>query len=343
MTETPPSFAGTPEGAHGVHDVLADMLRAVRLTGSVFFNACFSAPFGVISPKQYDAGTPMAHLRHVSVFHLIAAGECTIEIATGERRTVSAGDILLLPFADTHTFWNGEYLEAAFGPDIMRPGPIKGMWTVNYGGGGTETRMVCGYIESAEFLFAPVFRSLPPLLVDRTSDDKVSALITSTVRQILFLTDASTPGTELMLGRLMEMLFVEVIRRYAAQLPPSATGWFAALNDPIVSRALQFIHGDPARRWTVDDLSREAGTSRTVLAERFNTVMGQAPIEYVTGWRMQLAAERIRNSNDSLAAIANDVGYESEAAFNRAFKRITGVTPGRWREGGTADIKGKEK
>jgi AraC-like DNA-binding protein/mannose-6-phosphate isomerase-like protein (cupin superfamily) len=333
MIGTPPSFAGTPESPRGDHDVLGEMLRAVRLTGSVFLDARFSAPFGVVSPKRYDATTPMAHLRHVSVFHLIAAGGCTIEIATGERRDIAAGDILLLPFADAHKFWNGEVAEMAFGPDIMRPGPVPGMWTVNHGGGGETTRMVCGFLESSEFLFAPVFRSLPPLLVDRTGDDKVSALITSTVKAILELADAATPGTELMLGRLMELLFVEVLRRYAARLPAGARGWFAALNDPLVGRALQFVHGDPARRWTVDDLAREAGTSRTVLAERFNAVMGQAPIEYVTSWRMQLAAERIRNGNDSLAAIAADVGYESEAAFNRAFKRVTGVTPGRWRNG----------
>jgi AraC-like DNA-binding protein len=147
------------------------------------------------------------------------------------------------------------------------------------------------------------------------------------------LTGSAAPGSELMLGRLMEMLLIEVLRRYAAELPASATGWFAALNDPIVSRALQFVHGDPARRWTVGDLAREAGTSRTVLAERFNAVMGQATIEYMTSWRMQLAADRIRNGRDSLAAIAADVGYESEAAVNRAFKRVTGVTPGRWRDG----------
>ncbi len=337
MIGTPPSFAGTPEAASH-YDVLAEMLRSVRLTGSVFFSARFSAPFGVISPKRYDPGTPMAHLHHVSVFHLIAAGGCTIEIATGERRKISAGDILLLPFADAHKFWNGEFPEMAFGPDIMRPGPIQGMWTVDYGGGGEATRMVCGYIESSEFLFAPVFRSLPPLLVERTGDDKVSAVITGTVKQILELADAAAPGTELMLGRLMELLFLEVLRRYAARLPDDARGWFAAINDPLVGRALQFVHGDPARRWTVDDLAREVGTSRTVLGERFHAVLGQAPIEYVTGWRMQLAAERIRNGSDSLAAIAADVGYESEAAFNRAFKRVTGVTPGRWRDGIMSDV-----
>jgi AraC family transcriptional regulator, alkane utilization regulator len=223
----------------------------------------------------------------------------------------------------------------AFGPDLMQPGPVKGLWTVNHGGGGEATRMVCGFIESSEFLSAPVFRSLPPLLVFQTVDDEVSALLTSTVREILALADRAAPGTELMLGRLMELLFVEVLRRYAAQLPGDAKGLLAAVNDPIVSRALEFVHGDPTRRWTVDELAREAGSSRTVLAERFNALLGQAPIAYVTGWRMQLAADRIRNGNDSLAAIAADVGYESEAAFNRAFKRVTGVTPGRWREGET--------
>jgi AraC-like DNA-binding protein len=333
MTGTPLSFAATPGPAAGRHDALAEMLRALRLTGSVFLNGCFTAPFGVISPKQFDERTPMAHLRHISIFHLITAGGCTVEIATGERRTISAGDIVLIPFADAHKFSNGEFAEVANASDLVRPSAIKGMAKLNYGGGGAETRMVCGFIESSEFLFAPVFRSLPPLLICRTDEDQVSAVIASTVREIVMLAEAAAAGTELMLGRLMEMLFIEFLRRYAARLPTGATGWFAALNDPILGRALPLVHADPARRWTVEDLAHEAGTSRTVLAERFHTVLGQAPIEYVTGWRMQLAADQIRNSGDGIAAIAARVGYESEAAFNRAFKRVTGVTPGRWRDG----------
>ena len=331
MIETPPSFAAAPDSNH---DVLAETLRAVRLTGSVFLDACFTAPFGIISPKRFDANSPMAHLRHVSVFHLIAAGKCSVELATGERRDISAGDILLMPYADQHKFWNGRTTEMPLADDVVRPGPLKGMWNINHGGGGQETRMVCGFLESSEFLLTPVFRTLPPLLVDRAEDDQVSTLIKSTVSQILAMTETAAPGSELMLGRLMELLFVEVLRRYATRLPASARGWFAALNDPIVGRALQFVHGDPARRWTVEELAREAGSSRTVLAERFHAVLGQAPIEYITCWRMQLAAERIRNGGGSLAAIAADVGYDSEAAFNRAFKRVTGVTPGRWRDGG---------
>jgi AraC-like DNA-binding protein/mannose-6-phosphate isomerase-like protein (cupin superfamily) len=318
---------------HDNRDMLAEMLSAVRLTGSVFMNARFSAPYGVVSPKQYDHGTPMAHLRHVSIFHLIASGSCTLQTASGERRTVSAGDILLMPFADEHKFWQGDFVEFAYAPDLVQPGPVSGMWKIDHGGGGEPTRMVCGFLESTEFMFTPVFRTLPSLVIERTGEGEMSALLTSTVRQILLLADRWEPGSDLVLGRLMEMLFVEVLRRYAARLPASAKGWFAALNDPIVSRAMQFIHDDPSRRWTVDDLAREAGASRTVLAERFNAVMGKAPIEYITSWRMQLAAERIRTGSESLASVAADVGYESEAAFNRAFKRVTGVTPGRWREG----------
>lgn len=331
MTGTPALFAGTPKPRTAGPDLLAESLRALRLTGSVFMNARFTAPFGVIAPKRFDEFEPMAHLRHISIFHLMRTGGCRLELANGERHTISAGDILMMPFADAHKFWDGDVVHMAYGPELFRPGPVDGLWTIDHGEGGRETRMVCGFIESSEFLFAPVFRTLPPLIIDRPGDDRVSALITSTVTQILALADAAVPGTEVMLGRLMEMLFIEVVRRYAAGLPATAKGWLAGLNEPIVGRALKAVHADPARRWTVEELARETGTSRTVLNDRFNTVLDQSPMEYVTSWRMQLAIERLRNSADSLAAIGADVGYESEAAFNRAFKRLTGEAPGRWR------------
>lgn len=312
-------------------DVLTETLRAMRLMGSVFMNARFTTPFGIVTPDRFDSGTALSHLRHVSVFHLIASGGCTIEIANGERREISSGDILLMPYARAHKFWSGRFDTLAFTPDIMRPGPVKGLLTIDHGGGGEATRMVCGFLESREFLFTPVFRSLPPLLIYPTGDGKISAAITATVREILQLVGASIPGSELMLGRLMELLFIEVIRQYALQLPDSSSGWFSALNKPIVGRALQALHRYPSRRWTVDELAREVGASRTVLTQRFNEALGQAPMEYATAWRMQLAGERLGNSRDPIAAIAASVGYESEAAFNRAFKRVTGFTPGAWR------------
>lgn len=335
MTGTPGSFADSPfrGAASPGQDILSDVLRAVRLTGAVFLSARFTEPFGVVSPSSYDAGLPMAHLRHISIFHLIAAGSCMIEMTSGDRRRVVAGDILLLPFSGEHRFWSGNPREMASAQSVIRKGPLDGVWAVDHGGGGAETKMVCGFIESSEFLFAPLFRTLPELLVEHTGEQKVGALIASTVREVLSLVETAAPGSQMMLGRLMEMLFVEVLRRHAGRAPGNGTGLLAALNEPIVGRALQVIHMDPARKWTAADLAREAGTSRTVLAERFNALLGRPPIDYVMSWRIQLAADRLRNSRDTIAAIAAEVGYESEAAFNRAFKRVTGISPGRWREG----------
>ena len=332
MIQTPSSFADTPARSAAV-DLLSEMLRAVRLTGSVFLNGSFTAPFRVISPKRFDERTPLARLRHISIFHLVAHGRCTFQTATGKRHDVGTGDILLIPFADNHTFWSGSATETVSALDVVRPGPIEGMLTMNYGGGGEETRLVCGYLESSEFMFTPVFRTLPEALVEHTGDGKIGELLASTVREIVALVDAATPGSQIMLGRLMEMLFVEVLRRHIARLPAGSQGWFAAINDPIVSRALQLIHADPGKRWTAESLAREAGSSRTVLAERFNALLGRPPIDYVTSWRIQLAADRLGRGTDSIAGIAADVGYESQAAFNRAFKRVTGMTPGRWRGG----------
>jgi AraC-like DNA-binding protein len=333
MTETPPSFADPPDRPAKEPDILSDLLRSVRLTGAVFLNGVFSSPFGVISPRKWDDRSPLARLRHVTVFHLIASGGCTIETASGARREIGAGDILLLPYADDHKFSSGAPAQWTHADDIVRPGPIEGMWTIDHGGGGATTRMVCGFVESYELPFAPVFRTLPELLVERPDEDTVGALIASTVRDIMSLVEAAAPGSQLMLGRLMELLFVEVMRRHASRIPAGSKGWLAALNDPIVGRALACVHAEPARRWTADDLARAAGASRTVLAERFNAILGRPPIDYITGWRIQLAAERLRNGKDGIAAIAADVGYESEAAFNRAFKRVMGMAPGRWRAG----------
>ena len=329
MTATPPSFADRPPGS----DVLVDMLRAVRLTGAIFLKASFTEPFGILSPQRYDPSIPMAHLRHVSIFHYVASGGCMMETPGAGRRELKAGDLVLLPFAAEHKLWRGE---ADFVPasSIVNPDSKEGVWSFSHGGGGTETRFVCGFIESAEMMFAPMFRTLPEMLVDRADDEAVGSGIARTIDDLLARVDSLTSGDEVVLGRMMEVLFVELLRRHAGSLPQGSKGLLAALNDPLVSRALQLMQADPARRWTTDELAGEAGASRAVLGERFNSVLGKPPIEYLTGWRIQLAADRLRNGRDAIARIAADAGYESEAAFNRAFKRVTGLTPGRWREGG---------
>ena len=326
MTEKPDSPAKTP-------DVLSDMLRAVRLTGAVFFSGRYTAPYGIRSPGRFNPALPMAHLRHVSVFHLLTAGTCMFESASGMRRQLTAGDLLLIPFADAHQFWQGDDAKIVPVETTVREGMQPGLWTSDHGGGGAETRLICGFLESSEFLAMPLFRTLPEFVVARPGDFKAGALVVATVRDIMALVDAASPGADILLGRMMELLFVEMLRRHASSLPQNSKGLLVAMNDPIVGRALKLIHADPARAWTAHSLAREAGASRTILADRFNGLLGRPPIDYVIGWRIQLAAERLRNGPDPIASIAADVGYESEAAFSRAFKRVTGLSPGRWRDG----------
>ncbi|MGE3916854.1 MAG: cupin domain-containing protein [Hyphomicrobiaceae bacterium] len=325
MIEKPGSLAETP-------DVLSDMLRAVRLTGAVFFSGSYTEPFGLISPRRYDPGVPMAHLRHISIFHLVTAGGCMMTTASGAHHEVSEGDLILLPFADAHKFWRGD-AEPIEVEKVVRRAPVNGVWSAEYGGGGYETRLVCGYLESSEFVAVPLFRTLPEVVIARMGDFKAGELVAATVRDIMALVDAASPGADVMLGRMMELLFIEMLRRHASSLPKDSKGLLAAMNDPIVGRALKLVHADPARAWTAQSLARESGASRTVQTERVNSMLGRPPIDYVIGWRIQLAAERLRNGRDPIASIAADVGYESEAAFSRAFKRVTGLSPGRWRDG----------
>ncbi|CAN5730260.1 hypothetical protein BH11PSE3_BH11PSE3_12160 [soil metagenome] len=273
MTGTPPSFADRPPAA----DVLADMLRAVRLTGAIFLKARFTEPFGVLSPQRYDAAIPMAHLRHVSIFHYVASGGCMIETAGGTRRELTAGDLVLLPFASEHKVWRGASPKMVPASEIVTRDTQEGVWSFTHGGGGVETRFVCGFIESAEMMFAPMFRSLPEVLVDRADDEAVGSGIANTIGDLLARVDALTPGAEVILGRMMELLFVEMLRRHAGRLPAGSKGLLAALNDPLVGRALQLLQADPTRRWTTDDLAREVGSSRTVLGERFTPCSASRP------------------------------------------------------------------
>jgi AraC-like DNA-binding protein len=324
MTATPGTIADQP-------DVLSELLRALRLSGAVFMDGQFTSPFGITSPARWDAQDKMARLRHVSVFHLVADGACRLDTAEGETCELNKGDIVLLPFTAEHRVWNGEPGDFRFAPDIVHEGPINGVGRIKLGGGGEATRLICGFLESAELMAAPLFRSLPPLLVERAAADRISGLLTSTAAEILRQVEDAAPGAPFVLGRLMELLFVEVVRRHAERLPPSAEGVLAAMRDPIIAKAISLLHREPTRKWTVDNLAGEVGSSRSVLVDRFNQYVGKPPIEYLTGWRIQLACERLRSSREPLARIAEAVGYDSEAAFSRAFKREMGVSPGAWR------------
>lgn len=332
LTETPTASAQSPNA-----DVLSDLLHVVRLSGSIFWKAEFGAPFAVVSYGQ----PPMppgkrATRQHGTIFHLIAEGGCWLEVPGRPRIELGQGDVMLLPFGDQHMFGSGE-AEPIPADDLAHAYLKEGVvTTMRHGGPGARTTIVCGYVQSGDLFFNPIFREMPALLVERTEGEPVTSLLASTVRALLAEVEVLRPGSRDMLGRMMEMLFVEMLRRYVAQLPQGTVGWFGALADPIVSRALQAIHAEPTRDWTVEELASYVGASRSVLADRFKAILGQPPMQYLAAWRLQLATAMLRAEDCSIGRIALAVGYESEAAFSRAFKRQLGVPPGAWRQQNSA-------
>ena len=313
-------------------DVLSDMLRIVRLSGAIFLKGSFGAPWAVASGGRKG----IAHLlrpgaKHVTIFHMIAEGQCRVETSGCEPVVLGPGDLILLPFGDRHVLRNGA-VPPIESDDLVADLMAEGVMTLNVGAGGERTTIVCGYVQSNELLFSPVFSTLPPLIVDRTAQEPVTSLLANSARLLLDEAEALRPGSRDLLGRLMEMLFVEMLRRHATRLSPNTAGWFGALNDPVVGRALQAMHAQPTAEWTVESLALHVGASRSVLAERFKTILGQPPMQYLGAWRVQLATDMLREHRRSIADIAVAVGYESEAAFNRAFKRHLGLPPGAWRD-----------
>jgi AraC-like DNA-binding protein len=217
------------------------------------------------------------------------------------------------------------------GSDIIHPPKDGGLFSIHHGGAGERTRMICGFLGCDSAKGNPVISTLPPLLKLNVEQGGAAEWIRSTFQYAAEEVSAGRVGSETVLAKLSELLFVEAVRRYAETLPDGQTGWFAGLREPFVARALALLHRDITRRWTVDDLGREVGLSRSALADRFIRLIGMPPMHYLANWRMEVAAQKLRNTNASLAQVAEVVGYDSEAAFSRAFKKAFGTAPATWR------------
>jgi AraC-like DNA-binding protein len=217
------------------------------------------------------------------------------------------------------------------GSDIIQPPEDGGLYSIRHGGNGTCTRMVCGFLGCDSAEGNPVITTLPPVFKLGLGESGAAEWIRSTFQYAAEEVAAGRPGSETMLAKLSELLFVETVRRYVETLPQDQTGWLAGLRDTHVARALALIHSDLGRPWTVDDLGREAGLSRSALADRFIRLIGMPPMHYLASWRMQVAMQELRNTGASLAQVAETIGHESEAAFSRAFKKAVGTAPATWR------------
>lgn len=307
------------------------------MTGGVFLHAEFFAPWCVTTRVAPEHCAPvLAPASHLIIYHYVVEGGLDIRIVGEEEGiAVRAGEIVVLPRNDVHLMGSDLSLPPVAGSDIIRPPKQGGLFSVHHGGAGERTRMICGFLGCANAKGNPVISTLPPLLKLNVKQTGAADWIRATLAYAAQEAFAGRPGSETVLAKVSELLFVEAVRHYAEALPDGKTGWLAGLRDPHVARALALLHREIARPWTVEDLGREVGLSRSALADRFIRLIGVPPMRYLAGWRMQAAAENLRNSSASLAQIAETAGYDSEAAFSRAFKKAFGMAPATWRRSST--------
>jgi AraC-like DNA-binding protein len=330
-------------------DALSDVLRVVQLTGAVYLDGAFSAPWCAIVPE--DSPLCSAYLppsERVVSFHLVTEGTCWAMLPhdLGGALQVNAGDVIVVPTGETHVLGSSTDLSPELLAPLLanqvatRPGEVM---TLEYGGGGAATRMVCGFLAAQDMGRNPLLAALPRLFKVSMRGSSASWLESS----LRFATEQATSahaGSATVLAKLSELVFVEAVRHYVNTLPDDCNGWLAGLRDRFVARALMLMHARPAHPWTVEDLAHRVGLSRSGLAQRFTDLLGVPPMQYLAQWRLQLAAQQLRLTDRSLASVAEDVGYESEAAFNRAFKREFGMPPATWRRsdaGSTIRDKGR--
>ena len=310
------------------------MLRAVRLTGAVYFDFELSSPWVAEAPPSREiAATVMPGAERVIEYHLIAHGACWAQVAGTEPIHLHEGDFIVFPQGDAHVLSSARGMRGT--PDMsmfarsMTPLPL----VYEFGGGGSDrTRIVCCFLGCDERPFNPLLAALPTVIhLPAAGHDAATGWLATLLNIAVRESGSARAGSENVLARLSELMFVEALRRYIEALPPAQTGWLAGLRAPVVGQALAAIHGRPTEAWTVQRLARLVGVSRSVLAERFTEMVGQPPMQYLALWRMQLAS-RLLAEGGHVASVAAAVGYESEPAFSRAFKRLVGQAPATWRK-----------
>ncbi len=326
----------TPVASSNAASVLQDALEQLRLAGAIFFRSEFSEPFAIESTPNRVAGALHPGAERLLLFHIVARGHCWVVDVEGQRHSARAGDIIVLPYGDDHRFESDAPAELVSMLSLFDPPPWSSLPFVQYGGDGPSTSMVCGYLVSEDPLFDPKMCVFPPAFVVHPPDEAASRWVQASVQYAMQETTsgsdrAPSPVPPAVATRLPELVVIEVLKAYLATSPASDAGWLAALRDPVVAPALAALHAAPDRRWTVGEIAAAAAVSRSGLDERFRQVLGRSPIRYLADWRMHLADGLLASTDATVFAIARKVGYDSEEAFSRAFKRSRGSSPSHWR------------
>ena len=313
-------------------DPLSDVLRVAQLTGGAFLHAEFSAPWCMAARVDPAHCAPfLGPAAHLIPYHYVVSGELMVQVGEEPQFRVAAGEVVLFPGNDSHLLGSDLTLPPSLGSDVIKPPEGDGLATLRLGGDGERATVICGFLASTSADDNPILATLPPSLHLPVDQSGVGEWVRSTFQFAANEVAAGNPGSGAVLSKLSELLFVEAIRRYVSSLPPGSRGWLAGLQDPYVSKALSKIHGAVARSWTVEALGREIGLSRSALADRFLRTVGVSPMQYVAHWRIQVAKFRLRTTQWPMIDIAEEIGYESESAFSRAFKKLVGKPPAKWR------------
>ncbi len=314
-------------------DVVSEILGTVKLQGAFYFNGEFSAPWGVRTPPSHVLapyfGGPG---RHVIIFHLLTEGAGVAALEKSPFIPLAAGDIVVFPHGDPHIVGSASSVPAVDYAGELHRVIAQGLRLTRTGGGGPLTKFVCGYLMCDPRLSQTFLAALPRVFKVSIRDQPAAQWLEHAIQFSVTASESSPAGSQALLARLAEALFIETLRCYIAALPPSQTGWLAGARDPSVGQALALLHAKPAQEWTIESLARAVGLSRSVLADRFRHFLGEPPISYLTRWRLQLGAQLLQTTSHAVAHIAGEVGYQSEAAFNRAFRRQFGLPPARFRD-----------
>jgi AraC-like DNA-binding protein len=323
MTATPPLLTGNP--------LLQSALEQVRLEGAIFFRSELTESFAFESTPNVVAGVLHPGADRIILFHIVANGSCWVSGSDGERHRADTGDVIVVPYGDPHVIGGDAPADCVSILKLLSPPPWDVMPLLRHGGGGARTDLVCGYLYSEDPLFDPELRVFPPVFVARLREGAAAGWLQASIAYSLEESVLSNASPNPISTRLPELVLIEVLRHHLATAPAADHGWLAALRDPVLAPALAQLHQAPDRKWTVADLASEVAVSRSLLDARFRQVLGRSPIRYLTEWRMHLADELLATTDIGIFELARRVGYDSEEAFSRAFKRARGLPPSHWR------------
>ena len=313
-------------------DAFSEVLSGVRLKGAMFFSAEFSAPWRLSTPHGRVLAPALApDAPHILVYHFVVEGTARARVEGGTDVELSPGDIVVFPHGDPHHLSAGPVTNPVESAALLQRIAAGDLSPMQAGGGGAITRFVCGYLTFDPLLCGPIIESLPTILRVNVRTDRAGHWLEQSILHLLEEAASDRAGSDAMLAKLSEALFVDTVRRYVAGLPDQTTGWLAGARDPVVGKSLALLHKRPEHPWTIAELATTVGVSRSALVARFTRYLPDPPMAYLTGWRLRLGAQALTSSSKGVADVAAAVGYESEAAFNRAFKRVFGVPPAQYR------------